>query len=99
MFLSKISIHLYIIILCIVEKITFLRAFITEEILKRHMTDCFKINGKHRFIMPEKGEYFKFKNYERKIKSLFLIYTDFESILVREDNGKQNPEESYTNKY
>ena len=26
-----------------------------------------------------------------------MIYADFESILVPEDNGKQNPEESYTN--
>ena len=36
------------------------------------------------------------KNYERK--SPFMIYVDFESILVPEDNGKQNPNESYTNK-
>ena len=28
-----------------------------------------------------------------------MIYADFESILVPEDNGKQNPKESYTNKY
>ena len=28
-----------------------------------------------------------------------MIYAGFESILVTEDNGKQNPEESYTNKY
>ena len=28
-----------------------------------------------------------------------LIYADFENILVPEDNGKQNPNESYTNKY
>ena len=27
------------------------------------------------------------------------IYADFGSILVPEDNGKQNPNESYTNKY
>ena len=33
------------------------------------------------------------------MKSLFMIYEDFESILVPEDNGKQNPSESYTNKY
>ena len=38
-------------------------------------------------------------NYERKVKSPFIIYVDFESILVPEDNGKQNPNESYTNKY
>ena len=34
--------------------------------------------------MPEKGEYVKFKNFERKIKSSFMIYTEFESILVPE---------------
>ena len=28
-----------------------------------------------------------------------MIYADFESSLVSEDNEKQNPEESYTNKY
>ena len=50
-------------------------------------------------VMPEKGEYVKFKNYERKIKSPFMIYADFESILVPEDNGEQNPKESYKSKY
>ena len=49
--------------------------------------------------MPKKGEYAKFKNYERKIKSPFMIYTNFESILVPENNGKQNSKESFTNKY
>ena len=28
-----------------------------------------------------------------------MIHTDFESILVPEDNGIQNPNESYINKY
>ena len=27
-----------------------------------------------------------------------MIYVDFESILVPEDNGKQSPNESYTSK-
>ena len=49
--------------------------------------------------MPKKGEYAKFKNFGRTIKSLFMIYADFESILVPEDNWKQNPNESYTSKY
>ena len=44
--------------------------------------------------MPKKGEFVKFKNYERKIKSPFMIYADFESILLPENNGKQHPEES-----
>ena len=28
-----------------------------------------------------------------------MIYADFESMLVSENNEKQNPDESYTNKY
>ena len=28
-----------------------------------------------------------------------MIYADFKSIPVPEDNGKQNPDGSYTNKY
>ena len=49
--------------------------------------------------MPKKGKYVKFRNYERKIKLPFITCTDFESILVLEGKGKQNPEEPYTNKY
>ena len=33
------------------------------------------------------------------MKSSFTIYVDFTSILLPEDNGKQNPKESYMNKY
>ena len=76
-----------------------LQAFSSEGILKSYIKDCFKINGKQTIKMPKKGEYIKFKNCERKIKSPFMIYTDFESILVPEDNGKQNPNESYNSKY
>ena len=32
----------------------YLHAFSTEEILKRHINDCFKINGKQIIIMPKK---------------------------------------------
>ena len=49
--------------------------------------------------MPAKDEYVKFKNDEKKINPLFIIYPDFESILEPENNGKQNSEESCRNKY
>ena len=49
--------------------------------------------------MPKKGEYDRFKNFDRKIKSQFMIYADFEIILVPENNGKQNPDEFYMNIY
>ena len=58
-------------------KNTRILAFITKETLKRHVKDYFKINDKHRIIMPKKGEHVSFKNYERKIKSPFMIYSDF----------------------
>ena len=77
----------------------FLRAFSREEILKSKIKDYFKINGKQRIRMPKKGEYVKFRNYERKIKLPVMIYATFESILSPEDNENQNQEESYTSKY
>ena len=51
--------------------------------------------------MPKRGENVTLKNYERKIKSPFIIYADSESILVAKNNRKQSPNESqsYTNKY
>ena len=48
---------------------------------------------------PKKDKYVRFKNFKRKINSSLLIYAHFKIILAPEDNGKQNPEEPYTNKY
>ena len=100
MFLSKISIHSCIIIHRGRKRFCCycLQAFRTAEKLKCHIKDCFKINGKQTIKMPKRGEYIKFKNFGRKIISPFMIYADFTSILVPEDNEKQNPNESYTNK-
>ena len=49
--------------------------------LKLHIRDCFKINGKQ----IKKNEYVKFKNLKKKKKkSPFMIDADFEGILVPE---------------
>ena len=64
----------------------YLQAFRTAEKLKYHIKDCFKINGKQTIKMPKRGEYIKFKNFRRKIKSPLMIYADFESVLVPEHN-------------
>ena len=69
------------------------------DLLKLHIKDCFQINNKRIIIMYKKGEYVRFKINERKLKSPFMTYADFESILVPEDDGEHNPEESYTNNY
>ena len=48
---------------------------------------------------PNKGEYVRIKNYERIMKSPFMVYVDFQNTLVAEDDGKKNSNKSYTNKY
>ena len=45
--------------------------------------------------IPKKGENVRSKNYERKIEPQFMIYGDFESILVLEGNEKHNPNTFY----
>ena len=49
--------------------------------------------------MSKTSKYVQFENYEKKMKSPFIIYADFEIILVPENNGNQNPEKSYAKKY
>ena len=38
--------------------------------------------------MPKKGEFIKFEYHERKIKSSFITFADFERILVPEIQWK-----------
>ena len=47
-----------------------LQALSTEQILQRYIKYCFKINGNKEKV-PKKGEYVRFKNLARKIKSPF----------------------------
>ena len=56
-----------------------------------------KLNNKQTIKIPRTGEQIRFRNYEGKIKSPFVIYADFKSILEPEDNGSQS--EFHTNKY
>ena len=56
------------------------QASCTEEILKRDIKDCFKIDGKQKIIMSKNSEYVKFKDYEQKIKPPFVIYAIFEVL-------------------
>ena len=44
------------------------------------------------------GKYVRFKNYEKKVKSLLVIYIDFWKYFVLEYNEKQNLDEPYTSR-
>ena len=62
-------------------------AFSTEKILKLHIKDCFKINGKQRIIMSEKYEYVKFKNMKEK-QSHHLWFMQFSKLCYYRKNIK-----------
>ena len=67
MFLTMISIGSSMIIHCIAEENIFVvSVYITKEILKHHIKDCFKINSKQTIKLPKKGEYVKFRNFKIK---------------------------------
>ena len=51
----------------------FLQAFQAAEILKTHISDCFKDIGKQMIKMPTNGEHVILKNYKKNIKSPFVI--------------------------
>ena len=50
-----------------------LQVFSTEEILKSHIMDRLKVNGKQMIQILKEGEYVNSKDYERKLKSPFMI--------------------------
>lgn len=49
---------------------------------KCHNKDYFEIKGKQAITLLNKGEHVKFENFGRKVEPPFMIYADFESILV-----------------
>ena len=49
--------------------------------------------------MVKKDKYIRLKNYKKNIKSTFMMYADFESILILEGSRNQNPNEFYASKY
>ena len=80
--------------------ISCLQCFSTTEILNNHIKNCLIINKKQNIIMPKFGSKVFFKNYFKMIKSPFVIYCDFESILEPIDVVKLDEKTtSYTTGY
>ena len=77
-----------------------LQCFSTEAILNNHLENCLIINKKQNIVMPKFGSKIYFKNYYKMIKSPFVIYCDFESILEPIHTAKQDENTtSYTTGY
>ncbi|CAB3995060.1 Gastrula zinc finger [Paramuricea clavata] len=65
----------------------------SEELLKKHKETCLEVNGTQATKLPSKGTKIKFKNHRNSMPAPFVIYADFESILVPEER-KVDPESS-----
>ena len=77
MFLSKILIHSSVTIYYIVEENNFVvivyTLLVRQKYYKSNVNDCFKINRKQMVKIPKQVENVRYENYERKIKSPFMI--------------------------
>ena len=77
MFLSKILIHSSVTIYYIVEENNFVvivyTLLVRQKYYKSNVNDCFKINRQQMVKIPKQGENVRYENYERKIKSPFMI--------------------------
>lgn len=68
----------------------------TGEILAKHMERC-QLHGAKRVKMPDpKENKLFFKKKECKLRLPFVIYADFESILLKNNAAEQKPNQPWT---
>ncbi|CAB3982135.1 Gastrula zinc finger [Paramuricea clavata] len=75
---------------------------VSEEALEKHRETCLQVNGVQTTKFPKEGTKIKFKNHRNSMPVPFVIYADFESILVPEeknDKSENSEDESRTNRY
>ena len=77
-----------------------LQCFSTEEVLRKHTSECTVINGSQSVRMPEEGkDYVRFENHHRRLQVPFVIYADFEAITQKVHGCKKSMDRSYTEAY
>ena len=77
-----------------------LQGFTTQAVFAKHRTLCRGASSRPtRIEMPEKGKNtLQFQNYHRQMMVPYVIYADFESIIVKHDTCIPPPERSSTTK-
>ncbi|CAB4009275.1 Gastrula zinc finger [Paramuricea clavata] len=72
-----------------------LHSCVSEEVLEKHKETCLEVNGTQAVKLPKEGTKIKFKNHRNSMPVPFVIYADFESILVPEERKveSENPED------
>ncbi|CAB3978796.1 Hypothetical predicted protein [Paramuricea clavata] len=73
----------------------------SEKSLATHEETCSLVNGVQAVKLPKEGTKIKFKNHKNQLLVPFVIYADFESLLVSDRDRKldDSADESYTNRY
>ena len=64
------------------KKIFCLQCFSSSRVLECLVKNCLAINHTKSVLYSEKGEYINLQNFERLAKTLFIIYGNFECILI-----------------
>ncbi|CAB3984764.1 Gastrula zinc finger, partial [Paramuricea clavata] len=72
-----------------------LHSCVSKEVLEKHKETCLEVNGTQAVKLPKEGTKIKFKNHRNSMPVPFVIYADFESILVPEERKveSENPED------
>ncbi|CAB4024618.1 Hypothetical predicted protein [Paramuricea clavata] len=72
-----------------------LHSCVSKESLEKHKETCLEVNGTQAVKLPKEGTKIKFKNHRNSMPVPFVIYADFESILVPEERKveSENPED------
>ena len=75
----------------------------SEEVLRNHL-ERYKLHGAQKIKLPEAGnkkghEKVKFTKTEYQLHSPFVIYTDFRSVLCKQDSCEPLSSKSFTTQY
>ncbi|CAB3976688.1 Gastrula zinc finger [Paramuricea clavata] len=67
-----------------------LHSCVSEESLKKHSETCISVNGTQATKLPNEGSKIKFGHYRNSMPAPFVIYADFESMLVPEERKAES---------
>ena len=59
-----------------------LQCFSKSKVLDCHVKYCLAINPTKSVLIPQENEYVNFQNFNRSTKAPFIIYGDFECVLI-----------------
>lgn len=75
-----------------------LHGFTRRDLLDKHEPICGRYKPQKIYLPKDENRYLSFTDVSKQLKVPFVIYADFESIIVKTDNPKPDGDYSYTHK-